>query len=1739
MPTPEETRYPSQSCEKWAKLIFDLLDKAVTFRPTCFITDKLIPAQEIGFWPEYGELHIAFTQLINRSIAKQSEHDSLFPIPEWPASDCLFHAQAFEVAAVSFRDQMERWVQKLYDLLTIKSANLSTFLATSTKKLSNIDLVQMDLCDQANHSYSDSSSISSNKSITRTSEPPFVPSKEHKMTLLHPRQSSEVSSNRNSIRFFRKPNNITSPVVTTEPDVKDMPKLNPEWEAIGPPSQTWISKLMFEDINSPSLFLGETINTRPTISTSTPTAHTFNLRQPTQLPQEVTTVETTIMPNRESLTLATRSGALNAKATHFDTPGSLPEVTRYLERLKEQCENTSSAHTPEAIVPSAHTNQTHELERLLTLGLTAMDLLMVEPTLRAPRPHTPRPHASLWPPVSSEMSTTQLHVSRDFVDCLTRADQPTEHVHISSNPSSNSSLVPTVSTGETETWVQEPSEHQEHPGHSQNRETPATSPGSLCNSSLLQDRVHAELTTERLAELLARPAPVPSLSTRMREEFVNSKNQERMSKRSPPEAVSVRRQDSLCTGTPTGLADTPAVTTRTVTRPLYEDTSSVHLATRNTHSVRDPSVESAPDKPRTDTQQPANIQTSITSDVSPSTRMNMCSMDPVTRDMHITHTSPAESASDTLRTDTQQFTNLQTSTTGEISPSTHEDMRSTHMVTRNTYTTCNPTVASTTKVQMNEILQDTPLLTLNGSPHSHLDESLLQIQSLAESTLEQLAGTIPDSSHCVSYSGNFITHANDHAIDQLSTLLPTTEEQEPSCTATPSSADDCVTSVTREATRILHVPVTKIGSMTQKEDECDTGRSTAHDLLLICVSSSPTDSLAPTIIAATHTTRALVAESIHNPFSVEIQQLTSPQALTASSHPFPANSPLRNELLTEPTLTRHVYEPNLVPNINVNGLKEVNYHSNGCIIDRLSTPSTIAAGDQEPPHTVAPPSTTDLVTMVASAATRTIRVPIAKPSSRRPTEIRQTHLGELRRSQGTAGPADHSVRPEAVGGEEEEPTRDRPPTVEWRRSRASEHSRHRSHALPQGEPNISRQTDSIVPPRSHTGARLVNTTRLNENNLPPHIRSRIIKSRRISELLQDDRPREHLRERLAPIREGDGDDPYDDDYYYSSDDNSNWNYDPPGGPPDEPGDNPDREPAADAARVQPFRAAPVHFGMKLKPDIIPEWNGDTKELSKWIISINNMAEYSDYTRIQLGQQVPLRLTDRALRWFKALDKAYRRQITADWPSLRRAITIHFMNRTFMEHNKADALYMRFRDKYHTHESPEDYVICKMEALTILSDWTDSELIAEIMNSAPDHWALYIDRSVVNTWDDFLDKIAWHEEKLSQNNEYASSDIQKQLDEMKAILSNLEIDQNQDFETDRSHQETDKDIIDDENTLDNESETDEELPEQDSTKTLRSFAASVSAYTPTDSDETQWKLEGNIFNRNPDLTCEIKRPAVEQSNPSINNIFSKWTGDKITRIQLKLQSPASKRLIAEDFDSEIAFINKSSFQELEQPLSVSVRQSEANSDKKGLSQCATSTSKQRDVVPGGNTWDIGNHREIFIPADQSIALLGKSLEEALGELRMHLGGSKLATLTKHDALDQNASSIHNRTTWDLLFPTKPGRIRLGIAKDDRSIWILKEFFSTHIIGALKLTNPAPKFLLSKFLSTDQLIRAPQCIHRHMHDIYKIYANFTSYLLAAAQSYQYGYDNMDTIFVVFNLDDLLHANPNVYRALKSEI
>jgi hypothetical protein len=101
--------YPSNRCKKWAQEILYELDLLLVFKPNCLVTRKRLAAVCPEDNPSYGAFYLTLTQL--RNSVKQSNAPE---VPLWPQADCIFTAPAFEVAAVLFRDEVERFITWIY-----------------------------------------------------------------------------------------------------------------------------------------------------------------------------------------------------------------------------------------------------------------------------------------------------------------------------------------------------------------------------------------------------------------------------------------------------------------------------------------------------------------------------------------------------------------------------------------------------------------------------------------------------------------------------------------------------------------------------------------------------------------------------------------------------------------------------------------------------------------------------------------------------------------------------------------------------------------------------------------------------------------------------------------------------------------------------------------------------------------------------------------------------------------------------------------------------------------------------------------------------------------------------------------------------------------------------------------------------------------------------------------------------------------------------------------------------------------------------------------------------------------------------------------------------------------------------------------------------------------------------------------------------------------------------------------
>lgn len=88
-----------------------------------------------------------------------------------------------------------------------------------------------------------------------------------------------------------------------------------------------------------------------------------------------------------------------------------------------------------------------------------------------------------------------------------------------------------------------------------------------------------------------------------------------------------------------------------------------------------------------------------------------------------------------------------------------------------------------------------------------------------------------------------------------------------------------------------------------------------------------------------------------------------------------------------------------------------------------------------------------------------------------------------------------------------------------------------------------------------------------------------------------------------------------------------------------------------------------------------------------------------------------------------------------------------MNRTFLDKQKAQANKVSYRDVGNTRELPSEYVICKLELLQFVYNYTDNELINEIMEGAPSYWMPIVMPHLYQSLEEFQLAIKFHEDSL--------------------------------------------------------------------------------------------------------------------------------------------------------------------------------------------------------------------------------------------------------------------------------------------------------------------------------------------------------------------------------------------------------
>jgi hypothetical protein len=124
--------------------------------------------------------------------------------------------------------------------------------------------------------------------------------------------------------------------------------------------------------------------------------------------------------------------------------------------------------------------------------------------------------------------------------------------------------------------------------------------------------------------------------------------------------------------------------------------------------------------------------------------------------------------------------------------------------------------------------------------------------------------------------------------------------------------------------------------------------------------------------------------------------------------------------------------------------------------------------------------------------------------------------------------------------------------------------------------------------------------------------------------------------------------------------------------PLKPADFEPESPIATNSTSHPFSLSTkeAHFDIKLKPDIVPKWNGGDTTLLSWLVKVNSIADRSETVRKQLGQIIPFRLKGEADTYWCSLPKTVQEFAMESWDNIRETLLGHFMNSNWIIKQRA-------------------------------------------------------------------------------------------------------------------------------------------------------------------------------------------------------------------------------------------------------------------------------------------------------------------------------------------------------------------------------------------------------------------------------------------------------------------------------------
>ena len=91
-----------------------------------------------------------------------------------------------------------------------------------------------------------------------------------------------------------------------------------------------------------------------------------------------------------------------------------------------------------------------------------------------------------------------------------------------------------------------------------------------------------------------------------------------------------------------------------------------------------------------------------------------------------------------------------------------------------------------------------------------------------------------------------------------------------------------------------------------------------------------------------------------------------------------------------------------------------------------------------------------------------------------------------------------------------------------------------------------------------------------------------------------------------------------------------------------------------------------HLDLKLKPELVPQWDRHLDILARWISKINGLANNLPEIKEELRKIVPRRFTNFAKTWYYSIADAECVRIEENWTTLKKGISEYWMNHHWLK-----------------------------------------------------------------------------------------------------------------------------------------------------------------------------------------------------------------------------------------------------------------------------------------------------------------------------------------------------------------------------------------------------------------------------------------------------------------------------------------